>query len=471
MVTQAPPRAAILVAVFFVIASIALSLFVWSSLGGDIPLQPKGYRFHATFSNASQLNRNADVRIAGIPVGKVITVAPKGLRTDAVIELQPKFAPIPVDTRAILRQKTLLGETFVVLSPGNKQAAKLPEGGSLADANVEPTQPLDRVLGVLDDKTRADIEHLFTGSAVAFRGRGDDLNDALGNLGPVTDQFSAILGILDHQRASLGGLIRDSGVVLRTIGDHRDAVREIVTAGGEVVSATASRDAALTDTVRALAPLTTTLRRHSNAVTRTAGVAGPLLHDLKPVAPLLAPALDSIRTLTPQVEAVLGDLDEALPVAAEALPATAHLVNGLRPFIAVLYPATREITPIIDLVSRYRRELVATVANAAAANQATAPGIGGKEVHYLRSMVPVTEEALVGYEKRLPSNRHNAYFAPGELANIGKGGLLASDCRNTANPQIVPVIGAGPPPCKLQPPWTFGGHTQYFPHVDRVPQK
>src|SRR4051794_25638193 len=279
MVTQAPPRAAILAAVFFVIASIALSLFVWSSLGGDIPLQPKGYRFHATFSNASQLNRNADVRIAGIPVGKVIEVKPAGLRTDATIELQPKFAPIPVDTHAILRQKTLLGETFVVLSPGNKPAAKLPEGGSLADANVAPTQPLDRVLGVLDDKTRADIEHLFTGSAVAFRGRGDDLNDALGNLGPVTDQFSAILGILDHQRASLQGLIRDSGSVLRTIGEHRAGVQDIVTAGDQVVSATASRDAALTDTIRALAPLTGTLRRTSLAVTRTAGIAGPLLRD------------------------------------------------------------------------------------------------------------------------------------------------------------------------------------------------
>ena len=49
MVTQAPPKAAILVAVFFVIASIALSLFVWSSLGGQIPLQPKGYRVTAPF--------------------------------------------------------------------------------------------------------------------------------------------------------------------------------------------------------------------------------------------------------------------------------------------------------------------------------------------------------------------------------------------------------------------------------------
>ena len=471
MVTQAPPRAAILVAVFFVIASVALSLFVWSSLGGVIPLQPKGYRFHATFENASQLSGNADVRIAGVNVGKVISVSPRGLRTDAVIELQPKFAPMPVDTRAILRQKTLLGETFVVLTPGSRDAKKIPEGGRLADANVADTQPLDRVLGVLDDKTRADIQSLFTGSAVAFKGRGGDLNDALGNLGPVTDQFAAIIGILDRQRGSLRGLIRDSGTVLRTIGEHRTAVRDFVTAGGEVAAATAGRDAALTATIRELAPLTHTLRTTSAAITHTAGIAGPVLHELRPVAPLLAPALNAVGTLTPQVEGVLGDLNDALPVAAKALPATAHLIRGLRPFIAVLYPATREITPIISLVKRYRKELVATVANSAAANQATSPGIDGKPVHYLRSLVPVTEEALVGYEHRLPSNRHNAYFAPGELANLGKGGLLASNCANTANPQTVPVIGAAPATCKLQPPWTFGGQTAYFPHVDRVPER
>ena len=102
----------------------------------------------------------------------------------------------------------------------------------------------------------------------------------------------------------------------------------------------------------------------------------------------------------------------------------------------------------------------------AAANQATAPGLDGKPVHYLRTLVPITEEALVGYEQRLPSNRHNAYFAPGGLAKLADGGLLASDCRNTTNPQIVPVIGTGAPPCKQQPPWTFGGKTRYFPHVE-----
>lgn len=470
MVTQSPRRAAILVAVVFILASIALSLFVWKSLGGGLPLSPKGYRFHATFENASQLQSNASVRIAGVDVGRVIRVDPEGLRTDATIELDSRYAPIPADTRAILRQKTLLGETFVVLSPGSRDAPKIEEGGSLASANVDPTQPLDRVLGMLDPDTREKVQSLFTDGAAALRDRGDEVNQSLGELGPLTDDLDVILAILDRQRASVGGLVRDAGTVLGTVGSHQAALAEIVDAGSEVMAATAARDRSLNETVRALAPLVETMRGASDAVTKTATAAGPVLHELRPVAPDVAPALVALRRLTPQVEDVLGQLDETLPVAKTALPATAHLVKGLGPFVEVVYPATREITPIIDLVAKYRRELIATLANVSASSNASSPGTNGGNAHYIRTLVPFNEESLVGYAERLPSNRHNAYFAPGGLAKLGDGGLLAADCRNTANEQIVPVIGSAME-CKTQPPWTFNGHTAYFPHVERVPEK
>jgi phospholipid/cholesterol/gamma-HCH transport system substrate-binding protein len=470
MVTQAPRTAAIVTAVLFILASIALSLFVWQSLGGTLPLSPKGYRFDVSFANASQLQPNASVRIAGVTVGRVVAVEPSGLRTQATIELQSRYAPVPTDTRAVLRQKTLLGETFVTLSPGSRTAPKLREGGRLAVGNVEATQPLDRVLGMLDAPTRRNLQALFTNGAASLHGRGADLNDAFGELGPLSEDLQVMLAILDRQRHAVGGLVRDTGTVLRTIGEHRAALGELVTSGEAVLSATASRDVALADTVRELAPTLDTLRTTSDAVTRTAGIAAPLLHELRPVAPLVAPALAAARSLAPQVEAVLGDLDATLPVAERALPATAHLVGGLRPFLEALYPATREITPIIDIVQAYRKELVGTMANVSSALQATAPGADGTPVHYLRSLVPITEEASVGYAERLPSNRHNAYFAPGGLARLADGGLLASDCRNTANPQLVPVIGSGAPPCKLQPPWTYEGRSAYYPHVDRVPK-
>src|SRR5690348_18042729 len=45
----------------------------------------------------------------------------KGAATDVVLEIDHKYAPIPKDTEAILRQKTLLGETYVELAPGRSE--------------------------------------------------------------------------------------------------------------------------------------------------------------------------------------------------------------------------------------------------------------------------------------------------------------------------------------------------------------
>src|SRR4051794_28045789 len=116
----------------FALSCFGLLLFLWLAFGGPIPLKPKGYRFHASFAEATSLAKEADVSISGVRIGKVKTIDPgKSGRTDVVMEIEPKYAPISTDTRAILRQKTLLGETYVELSPGSATAPKLKENGTL----------------------------------------------------------------------------------------------------------------------------------------------------------------------------------------------------------------------------------------------------------------------------------------------------------------------------------------------------
>ena len=59
---------------------------------------------------AATLAEEADVRMAGVNVGKVKTTgSTPAPRTIVEIELEEPYAPIAKDTRAILRQKTLLG--------------------------------------------------------------------------------------------------------------------------------------------------------------------------------------------------------------------------------------------------------------------------------------------------------------------------------------------------------------------------
>jgi hypothetical protein len=99
--------------VLFTLSVFGLLLFLWIAFGGVTPLKPQGYRFKAAFPEAALLVNEADVRIAGVVVGKVKSkkLAESGRRVVATLELEDEFAPIPRDTRAILRQKSLLGET------------------------------------------------------------------------------------------------------------------------------------------------------------------------------------------------------------------------------------------------------------------------------------------------------------------------------------------------------------------------
>src|SRR3954471_21266036 len=102
MQKQAPSVARVMVMAGFALSCFGLILFLWLAFGGPIPLQPKGYRFHASFGEATQLAKEADVRISGVSVGKVkdIQTDKKSGRSDATIELQQQYAPLPRDTKA-----------------------------------------------------------------------------------------------------------------------------------------------------------------------------------------------------------------------------------------------------------------------------------------------------------------------------------------------------------------------------------
>ena len=167
METRPPTATRILVALGFALSCFGLALFLWIAFGGPLPLKPEGYRFTVPFTEATQLAAESDVRISGVSVGKVksIELSNKGDYADAVIELDSPYAPIPDNTRAILRSKTLLGETYVELTPGSKSAPSLPEGGSLPPAQVASSVQLDEVFRTFGKQTRQNFKAWMQGSA------------------------------------------------------------------------------------------------------------------------------------------------------------------------------------------------------------------------------------------------------------------------------------------------------------------
>src|SRR4051795_11740469 len=146
MQKQAPSLGRIATMVLFALSCFGLLLFLWLSFGGPIPLKPKGYQVKVAFPEATQLGLEADVRVAGVSVGKLRAkqLDPNSSRTLATLEIERKYAPLRSDAKAMLRQKSLLGETYIELTPGSSKKT-IPEGGQLPDGQVQKTVELDEI--------------------------------------------------------------------------------------------------------------------------------------------------------------------------------------------------------------------------------------------------------------------------------------------------------------------------------------
>src|SRR5262249_42570224 len=150
--------------------------------------------------------------------------------------------------------------------------------------------------------------------AVAVQGRGQDLNDALGNLGPFTSDTNDLLGILDQQHDAVRKVTRDSGAVFDAVSRQQGELSGLISAGDRVLATTARRNAALADTVRVLPTTLAELRPTLDEVKRVAVDAAPVVSGLHPAARALGPTLTDAAVLAPNAKALFGDLDRVVSV-------------------------------------------------------------------------------------------------------------------------------------------------------------
>jgi virulence factor Mce-like protein len=439
MQKQAPTLGRMFVMVGFALSCFGLLLFLWLAFGGSVPLKPKGYQVNVSFSEGTQLAVEADVRISGVPVGKVKTVEPdpKTGRSTARIEMIEDYAPLPRDVKAILRQKTLLGETYVELTPGTKNGPMIPEGGQIPSAQVSPTVELDEIFRAFDPKTRRAFQVWMQDQADATRGRAQDINDALGNLEPLAEDANVLLKVLNSQESAVRQVVRNTGVVFDALSERRGQLQGAITNSNLVFQTTAERDQDLKDLFTVLPTFNresaTTVRR----LTQFAEDTNPLVDQLRPAARQFSPTFQQLEKLAPDLKALFRDLDPLVTVSLKGLPAARRFLRELRPFLGEFDPALKQLNPILSMLGNYRDELRAFFANVPSATQASTPD----GVHYLRTTNPLNAENLAVYPRRIGSNRTNVMTKPriyDQLTNGGLDSFEVRQCRN-GNPATAPV--------------------------------
>jgi virulence factor Mce-like protein len=464
MEKQAPTPLRLLTMALFALSCFGLLLFLWISFGGTVPLQPKGYRFKADFPQAVSLSQQADVRISGVTVGKVVALSREIGSTRAVMQIDEKYAPLPADTKAILRSKTLLGETYVALTPGTRTGAKIPEGGLLPDRNVRRQVELDEILRAFDKPTRTALHQWMSRMDVALAGRSEDLSDSLGNLGPTARGGADVLTTLDSQHAAVRHLIGDTGRVFSAIGGRAGDVQSLITAGNRLFAATARRQSGLSATIRALPPFMDRTRTTLRTAQAVAAEAAPVINALEPVAPLVKPALTDTAALAPDAQQLFKRTDPVITLSQTALPAATKLLGQARPLVDALLPVSQDLVPVVRYLYQQRHQVTAAQANTPAVLNGAAPGQNGDLLHYIRAITYFSPENLIGFPKRFASNRRNPYLRDRGLDDLASG-IKTSDCDNLNNPQPA-QMPSPPPPCNVQTPDPGWGGGQ-FPHLTR----
>ena len=470
---QAPSPTKITVMALWALSCFGLLLWLWFSFGGPLPLHPEGYRVKAHMPESSLLVKEADIRMAGLDIGKVkgIKLARTG-GAEIEMEIDPEFSPLPRDVKAILRQKSLLGQIYIELTPGTRDGPKLDDGEMIpAKSVVEPVE-LDEIISLFNEETRKNFQGWIREISIAIRdGRSEDLSNAIGNLDDFAAAGSKTLKVLDDQEPALRRLVKNTGVTLNALTERRGQLRELIGNANGFFEALALNNDALAETISIFPTFLDESRLTLDRLRVFADNTHPLIRDLIPVARDLRPTLRDLGALAPDLKDVFRKLDPIIRESDETLPAAERFLKGAKPVFPALHAYLPELNPILSFLN-YSQETVAGFISASAASlNGRAPPLNDSEGprHYLRQYSISNTRGIQLSTTTIPTyDRGNSYPLPNYLKRYRPLGMTEVwDCRNTGFPGdgTRKDSAQGEPPCFVAPAQMWDG--KKYPRVLR----
>lgn len=101
-----------------VVLAVAAGFLMWSTMRGGA-VSAGSYALRAAFPNIEGVEVGTDVRLAGVPIGRVtgIRLNPETYYAEATLSV-PDTVKLPVDSAALIQQNGLLGGGYLELQPG-----------------------------------------------------------------------------------------------------------------------------------------------------------------------------------------------------------------------------------------------------------------------------------------------------------------------------------------------------------------
>jgi phospholipid/cholesterol/gamma-HCH transport system substrate-binding protein len=210
-----------------VLSLVAVAAIVLAGVLLMMPDQEKKY-VTASFPRTVSLYEGSDVRILGVPVGKVESVTPSG--TDVTVKMwyDAKYK-VPANAQAVIITPSIVGDRFVQLTPVYKGGPAMADGATLSTKSTSAPLELDEIYQSIDDLTVAlgpkgankegALTRLLDTTARNFAGQGAQFNQTIQDLGKLT-------GTLDNNKEELFGTARQIERFVSVLAANDQTVRD-----------------------------------------------------------------------------------------------------------------------------------------------------------------------------------------------------------------------------------------------------
>lgn len=247
--------------------------------------------YSAVFSSASGIAKGEDVKIAGVPVGKVTGVELHTPDTSLVTFTVSADHALYETARAAIRYKNLIGDRYVEIDPGTPGAPLAAD----STIDVEHTTPA------------VDLDSLVNGFRPLLRGLDPE------QMNRVT---TSLVGVLNGQEEDIAGLFTEIGSLGTAVAERDAAIGSFVTNLNEVLAVLAERDEQFGQVIDRMSEITADLDTDRellvSAITETDAAASSMTELLDRARPNLKADTDLLAELAQNLTADQSTIDNAL---------------------------------------------------------------------------------------------------------------------------------------------------------------
>ena len=210
-------RLAVPLVVIALVTAAAVTMFT----GGD------SKRLVAHFPRTISIYEGSEVRVLGVPIGRVETVEPSG--TDVVVTMTyDSEVELPADAKAAIVAPSIVGDRFVQVTPAYTGGEVMADNVELPveqtavpielDQIYESLDTLNVALGPNGANRNGALSDLLAVTADNFDGQGANLRSTLGN-------FARLTSTLDNNKEELFGSAEQLGKFIETLAENDQTVR------------------------------------------------------------------------------------------------------------------------------------------------------------------------------------------------------------------------------------------------------